>query len=357
MKKMTGRILALALAAALLCGSAFAETEKDGYHFDDKGFLTGDGNPSDEYLLEDEENGRWEYASSSLAVSVTRYTEPTKKNGKKNRVYCVAEIWCTPESPMGTIMTEPYARYGGTPAPGKRQDDPEKLLAQSPSILAVSDDMYGLRISEISRTKTRYNFHGVVIRDGEVMATKTRKSPEEGKKDKRPWPNLDTLAVYNDGSMKAYVCDAKTAEEYLAEGAVHVFAFGPWLISGGKMNPLLENPKYYPASEPRVAVGMIEPYHYIIIATAGRPKARYAGVKLTWLVEKLQEYGCTEALNLDGGATVVMAFNSKVILRGDYSGKRNIGSLIAFGLRNAPAEAAAGGDVDVDVEEVEAADE
>lgn len=357
MKKMTGRILALALAAALLCGSAFAETEKDGYHFDDKGFLTGDGNPSEEYLLEDEENGRWEYASRSLAINVTRFREPTKKNGKKNRVYCVAEIWCSPESPMGAIMTEPYARYGNNLVSGKRQDDPEKLLAQSPSILAVSDDMYGLRIIETSRTKTRYLFHGVVIRDGDIKATKTRKGPEEGKKDKRPWPNLDTLAVYNDGSMKAYVCDAKTAEEYLAEGAVHVFSFGPWLLSDGKMNPLLENPKYYPASEPRVAVGMIEPYHYIIIAASGRPKASYAGVKLVWLVEKLQEYGCTEALNLDGGATVVMAFNNKIILRGDNSGKRNIGSLIAFGLRNAPAEAAAGGDGDVDVEEVEAADE
>ena len=40
------------------------------------------------------------------------------------------------------------------------------------------------------------------------------------------------MAVYQDGSMKCFDCDALTAEEYLDQGAVHVFAFGPWLLSG-----------------------------------------------------------------------------------------------------------------------------
>lgn len=333
MKNMIRRLAALALVLLLWAGTAAAETEKDGFHFDDKGFLTGEDNPAEEYLLEDEENGVWQYASRDLSITVTRTREKAKKGSKKIREYCVAEIWCSEKSPMGAIMTEPYARYGSNLVSGKRQDDPEKLMAQQPSILAVSDDMYGLRIMEVSKKKTKYDFHGVVIRDGEVKAEKTRKSPEEGKKDKRPWPNLDTLAVYQDGSMKAYVCDAMTAEEYLEKGAVHVFAFGPWLISEGKLNPALQNENYYPASEPRVAVGMVEPYHYIIIAASGRPKSQYAGVKLLWLAEKMQEFGCTEALNLDGGATVVMAFNNRIILQGDNSGKRNIGSLIAFGLK------------------------
>lgn len=310
-------------------------TEKDGWHFNAKGFLVGD-NPSDEYIREDEKNGEWQYASGNLSIKVTRGTEKPLKN-KRLLEYCVAEIWCTPESPMGAIMTEPYARFGKNLVSGKRQDDPQKLLDKQPSVLAVSDDMYGLRIMEVSKKKTKYDYHGVVIRDGEVKATKTRKSPEAGQKDKRPWPNLDTLAVYRDGSMKSFVCDAKTAEEYLEEGAVQVFAFGPWLLSEGKINPDLQKASYYPASEPRVAIGMIEPYHYIIIATSGRPKTKYIGAKLLWLAEKMQELGCTEALNLDGGATVVMAFNNKIILQGDHGAKRNIGSLIAFGLKEEAA--------------------
>ena len=59
-----------------------AVTEKDGWHFDAKGFLAGE-NPGNEYLLEDEENGIWQYASKDLSVKVTRYREQTKK---KNRI-------------------------------------------------------------------------------------------------------------------------------------------------------------------------------------------------------------------------------------------------------------------------------
>ena len=307
-----------------------AVTEKNGWHFTAKGMLTG-SNPGDEYISEDDKKGVWQYASRDLAITVTRTR--TKQSGKILE-YCVADIYCSETSPMTSFMTDPYSRYGSTPLPGVRQEVPETLIKAHPSILSVSDDMYGLRLSPIGRNKTKYDYHGVIIRNGETMATKTRKSPEEGKKDKRPWPNLDTLAVYRDGSMKTFVSGDRTAEEYLADGAVHVLAFGPWLLSGGEINPALQNKNYYPAKEPRVAIGMVEPYHYVIIATAGRPKDKYTGVKLLWLAEKMQELGCTEALNLDGGATVVMAFNNQVILKGEYSKKaRNIGSMIAFGLK------------------------
>ena len=337
-----GAALLLALLM-LLPGVSPAEeavTEKDGWHFDSRGFLTGEGNPGEEYLLEDEEKGYWQYASRDLAITVTRTRDKPLKGVNRIREYCVADIWCSPASPMGAIMTEPYARFGDNLVSGKRQDDPAKLIAQQPSVLVVSDDMYGLRIMEVSKRKTKYDYHGVVIRYGDIKATKTKKSPEEGKRDNRVWPNLDTLAVYGDGSMKAFVSDAMTAEEYLAQGAVHVFAFGPWLISGGEINPKLYE-DYYTASEPRVAIGMVEPYHYIILAVCGRPKERYIGGKLLWLAETLKEYGCTEALNLDGGDTVVMAFNNKIILQGDHDSGRNLGSLIAFGLREEPVQPAA----------------
>ena len=42
MNRSIPRILILILVLALVGGMATAETEKDGYHFDDKGFLTGE---------------------------------------------------------------------------------------------------------------------------------------------------------------------------------------------------------------------------------------------------------------------------------------------------------------------------
>ena len=75
-----------------------AVTEKDCWHFTAEGFLTGD-NPGDEYILEDEKEGVWQYASKDLSVRVTRYREQTKK--KKKQEYCVAEIWASETSPPG----------------------------------------------------------------------------------------------------------------------------------------------------------------------------------------------------------------------------------------------------------------
>ena len=340
MKHTIKRLLVLLLALLLLipglsAGEGTAEeteadeavTEKDGFHFDAKGFLTGE-NPEEEYILEDENNGLWQYASRDLAVTVTRFEEKTKK--KKKQVYRVAEIRASAESPLGIIQSDPKSslKFKGEAYPGIEQRHVEDLIEKHPSVLAVSDDMYGLRITPVGKGKTKYDYHGVVIRNSQVIATKTRNSSK-----KRTWPNLDTMAVYQDGSMKTFDCDALTAEEYLEQGAVQVFAFGPWLLSGGEIHPDLEKINNY--SEPRVALGMIEPYHYILIVTAGRPTSTYQGYKLTWLAEKMLEYGCTEALNLDGGDTVALAFNNKVIIHGNMEAKklRNVGSMIAFGLK------------------------
>ena len=60
-------------------------TEKDGWHFDSKGFLTGDHNPGDEYLLEDEENGVWQYASKDLSVKIIRVREKYNKQKMRPR--------------------------------------------------------------------------------------------------------------------------------------------------------------------------------------------------------------------------------------------------------------------------------
>ena len=345
MKNTMKRLAALLLAALLLlpglCAAedtdleeeietgeeAEALTEKDGWHFNAAGFLAGE-NPGDEYIFEDEEKGLWQYASRNLAVTVTRFREQTKK--KKKQEYVVAEIRATEASPLGVIQSDPKKslKFNGRELPGIEQRVVTDLIGKNPSVLAVSDDMYGLRITPVGRGKTKYDYHGVVIRNGEIIATKTRNSQK-----RRTWPNLDTMAVYRDGSMKCYDCDALTAEEYLEQGAVQVFAFGPWLLSGGEVNPNLEKINNY--SEPRVAIGMVEPFHYIVIATAGRPTSKYQGYKLAWLAEKMKEYGCTEALNLDGGDTVAIAFNNKVILHGNMASKklRNLGSLIAFGLK------------------------
>ena len=277
--------------------------------------LTGLAAAEDTALTEDPENGRWEYHSADLNIVIEKFSEKVK-SGKKTKIreYCVADIQASPASPLYPVMSEPTKKR---PA-GYKLVSPELLQEKASPLFAMSDDMYGIRLQ-------KYDYKGIVIRDGQVIADKTRNSAR-----KRAWPNLDAMALFEDGSMKACVCDAYTAEEYLKMGAVQVFSFGPVLISGGEINPEVLNPKYYPYNEPRVALGMIEPWHYVAVVVRGRPKGSYAGVHLDWLAELLKERGCVEALNLDGGQTATLLFNGKIIETGD-SGLRSQGSLICFG--------------------------
>ena len=327
------RLAALALALLLLLpGLSFAEeeavTEKDGWHFDAKGFLTGE-NPGDEYLLEDETNGVWQYASKDLSVRITRVRE--QYNKKKIREYCVAEIWASENEPMSAIMTQPTGKW---PA-GVKQVHPQLLVDRHPCVFAMSDDYYGARQQTVLKGGKTVQ-PGIIIRNGEIRWEKTK---DRNNKYARKRPCLDVLAVYRDGSMKTYVSDEMTAEEYLAKGAVHTFAFGPWLISEGKINDkeAVEGSGYYEQMEPLTGLGMIEPYHYIAVMVRGRPKEKYAGVRLSWLAEKLLELGCTEALNLDGGGTACMYFNGKVVIQGQPT-FRSMGSMITFGLKEEPTE-------------------
>ena len=303
LKRMTvGWLAGLML---LFCGTAWTETAE-----------TAPAAPAGETsLLEDPENGRWEYHSPTLTITIDRYTETVKSGGKKKtREYCIADIQASPESPLYPIMTEPTKKH---PA-GYKLVSPELLTEKYQPLFAMSDDMYGIRLQ-------KYSYKGIVIRNGEILSDQTRNSAK-----KRPWPNLDTMALFADGSMKAYICDAYTAEEYLAMGATQVFSFGPILISDGQITEQVLDPKYYPYNEPRVAIGMVEPWHYVAIVVRGRPKSSYAGVHLDWVAQQLLDRGCVEALNLDGGQTATMMFNGQIIETGD-KGLRSQGSLICFG--------------------------
>ena len=154
---------------------------------------------------------------------------------------------------------------------------------------------------------------------------------------------MDTLAVYPDGSMKVRICDELTAEEYLADGATQVFSFGPWLIRDGEANEDVRHPKksdIMKNNNPRAVIGMVEPYHYILMVVGVPDENKYAGVSGEWLIDKLLEYGCVEALNLDGGGTACMVFNGKTIIQGRWSKeKRVLGSMIAFGPLETAGEA------------------
>lgn len=256
-----------------------------------------------EYIWQDEENGLWQYVSKSLYIRITRREDDTPL------VWFETEVRASAKSPLDT-----YIREGDKP--GKKLFNPLSFAKENQAVLAITDDFSGSRMQGKEKT-------GVVVRDGVILGDKTYRSSA-----RRGWPNLDTIAVYEDGSMKANLCDAYTAQEYLDQGARSVFAFGPILITNGELGENMLDPDYYDYREPRMAIGMIEPYHYIILTVVGRTDSS-RGAKLPWMAGRMLELGVTEALNLDGGGTAVLMFMGEVLNRSSRN-MRSVNSLIGF---------------------------
>jgi len=271
---------------------------------DAEGFLAdADG----EYVFEDDEDGLWYYISNTLYINIRRYTDLDAEN-----VWCEAEVKTRGGEGLQSYLHDSLYTY----------EQPVTTARENDIVLAFTDDYFTFRD------------YGVIIRDGMVYRDTIHSS--------KTWPLGDTLAVFADGSMLASEYTAYTADALLEMGAVHVLSFGPWLLSGGEINPRLLTGTYMHYHEPRCALGMIEPGHYVVITVDGRYDGA-AGAYIEWLALRMQEIGVTEAINLDGGGTTAMVFMGRQISQVSYSKSdgshtRKVTSLLGFGTSEAVAE-------------------
>ena len=97
----------------------------------------------------------------------------------------------------------------------------------------------------------------------------------------------------------------------------------------------------YRSIEPRQALGMIEPNHYLLVSVQGRTGFS-KGTALQRVAEMMKERGVTEALNLDGGNTMALIFRGKMINKmANYRNRkfvRAVTSLIGIGYTEIPAD-------------------
>lgn len=278
-------------------------------HRTEEGFLAPEAD-MEEFVYADADKGVWFYFTPSLSIDLRRYEDKSDK--KFPIVWYEADIHCTPESPL-------VAYTNGTKTPGTARISPVDFVRQRHIVLGITDDHFGYRIVENDKGIPP----GIIIREGQVITTQTRT--------KETLPNLDILAVFEDGSMKTFKPQEHTAEEYLAMGVRNTYAFGPVLIQNGELSEYMLRDEYYSYHEPRMAMGMIEPYHYFILCVEGRLENRSKGVYLNWVAEKMLEKGVVEALNLDGGGTAVLTFMGQRVNR-TGSGIRSVGSMTGFGV-------------------------
>ncbi|MCA9919379.1 MAG: phosphodiester glycosidase family protein, partial [Anaerolineales bacterium] len=190
------------------------------------------------------------------------------------------------------------------------KDTTSAIAAEHDAILAINGDYYGFRNS------------GFVIRNGVLYRTASRSGSN------------DALVVQADGRFEIVDESRSDAQALYEAGALQVFTFGPGLIENGEIavTSASEVSKSM-SSNPRTAIGMIDPLHYIFVVSDGRT-SQSAGLSLLELAEIMQSYGATEAYNLDGGGSSTMVFNGEIVNNptdGRSSGERRVSDIIYIG--------------------------
>ena len=277
--------------------------------------LTADGflpDGTEPYIHNGRDEGFWCYLSQDIHIEIRRFYESVTP-----LTWFETDIRLTGGQRLRSLM-DPTAKK-------LRERDPRVIATDYGAILALSDDFFGFRKSRGVKAA------GVIIRDGVIINEKTLKSGRAS------LPNMDVLALFRDGSMRTFQSTEHSAQEYLDMGVIDTWAFGPILLRGGDIDArVLETSKYYRYHEPRNAIGMIAPGHYLAVSVLGRQKTS-AGVRPVWLAQRMADLGCTEALNLDGGNSVAVVFMGDMINKSEganlnfMKGIRTLSSMIGAG--------------------------
>lgn len=256
--------------------------------------------PEGEFLFEDADNGVWAYLSPTVQVEIVRYEKP-----ELPQVWFVTDLHFKPEAEsFGQVL---YASASFK----NQQIYPETLAQDSNLVLAVNGDYYPYRVE-------RKTGIGNILRAREVLY-------DYNPNKRMAYPNLDTMALRDDGTLTVYAASEITATELLAQGDVHdALSFGPYLARDGKIR--IYSGEGCEATEPRNAVGMVSAGHYKIITVEGRINPGPKGVTLNVLSEMMYAQGVTDAFNLDGGSTSVLIFMGTKLNRTGANTGRGLGS-------------------------------
>lgn len=275
-----------------------------------KGFLD-----EGEYIYSSEDEGLWIYVSQTSKVIIQRKYDATQP-----LTWFEADLYGDLDAGemLRTVQNDPEKM-------GKVRVDATETAKKHNVVFAMNTDYYTYRVAVNNSRHT-----GIVIRDGRILYDDPY---TEKQVTNSMFPNLDMLAFMPDGSLKVYHSWEKTAQEFIDEGVQTVYSFGPYLLLDGKVSE-----RAYANNEnknPRCAIGMVEPGHYVAIMCEGRLK-RSAGVTISYLAKMMRAKGCQVAFNMDGGQTAVMVFMGKQLNQiGAYDGgktnSRPTSEVLGFG--------------------------
>ncbi|MBP1756302.1 MAG: hypothetical protein H6Q59_2700 [Firmicutes bacterium] len=179
------------------------------------------------------------------------------------------------------------------------------MAEENDALLAISGDFYG-------NGET-----GIVIRNGILYRSVMN--------------DADICVLFTDGTMKTYSPEDFNLEEVIDQGAWQAWTFGPELLDGeGHILDTFNTTKYLNSTNPRCAIGYIEPGHYVFVIVDGRDEGYSRGVSLSELAQIMVNEGSQAAYNLDGGKSAAMVYDGSYVNQ-PAQGGRTISDIIYLG--------------------------
>jgi len=224
------------------------------------------------------------YYDSSLCVTIETHTESYVSGSRTlSLTYYVVDLQLSSANQLGALLA------GGGYDGGKEYTS--VMASRVDAILAINGDYYDWQGKK-----------GIMIREGVLY----RNTPTD-----RPLLIIDKY-----GNFSVVKENTVDANELVAQGVLHTFAFGPALVVNGTVAPVDltgEIKDYDTYNEPRMAIGQVGELHYKIICVDGRqPGYSDYGVTIKKLSKICLEQGCKTAYNLDGGSSATLYFNGRI---------------------------------------------
>lgn len=177
-----------------------------------------------------------------------------------------------------------------------------------PRMLATHTIVYTRAWGETSPASPKYGSQ-LVINNGKLVkfAQSSSRIPENGFVIVGPTKKLETIA-----NAKNYVLDIKINPEW--KDVNHIVSGGPYLVRGGEIFVDMTAQKLASVGgrNPRTAIGYTKDNHLVMLTADGREGAS-VGLTLMELAYLMKEFGCVNAMNLDGGGSTVMYINGQVV--------------------------------------------
>ncbi|MCH5279566.1 MAG: phosphodiester glycosidase family protein [Christensenellaceae bacterium] len=232
-----------------------------------------------------DENG---YRSKNVCVELSRVEI---KVGGMPVVYCLADVYIQDISCFRTEMAQT----------SNNKERVEAMAQRTNAIVAVSGDYWMFKET------------GLVIRNGALYRDTLRSGQ-------------DVCVLFYDGTVKTYLARQFTLAEIYANYPLHAWSFGPRLLDNGQ--PITDREAFNTSDyifdwHPRCAFGYYEPGHYCFVIVEGRQEGYSYGLNMTDLSQLMYDLGCTEAFNLDGGMTAMMAYKGELYSQPCGGGRPN----------------------------------